>query len=378
MDSNAVIIAAANPCFYPHLERHAIAWLKKHKTVHIFCCFPANQTLPQIKNVQWISIQEELPKGPRGFYQFMKTCFSKLKALHSQNQTSQVEAIDPLALIPAALFLLIQKLTFKKKFQLMYFSMELYRKLPNLRNQFFKKNLWAALETIASSQASRICTVSNGVASYLTDMLRRQNIEVVRSCPPLIESIESFNIQKHLGINSESKILIYQGLIEEGRGIDELCKAITEKFNWHLVVLGDGPDLGQLKKNWDENPKVHLQGRVPYQESLSWIKAADVGAVFIQSLSLSFHHCLPGKIFEYMQMNTPVLISPLPDLSHLLQLYPAGVRANGFGVNHILQALNELEEDLNNDSYSATLIRAREDLNWEKEGLKLIGENKNG
>lgn len=378
MKSNATIIAAANPSFYPHLERHATAWLQKHDSVNVYCCFSEDQELPNIKNIHWIAIQEDLPQGPEGFYQFMKTVFSKLKAQHSQNPISQVEAIDPLALIPVALLLLRQKLSFRKNFELMYFSMELYRKLPNLRNQFLKKSIWGILETLASSQANRVCTVSNGVASYLTDMLRKKNIEVVRSCPPLIESVKTFNIQKHLEIDSKSKILIYQGLIEEGRGIDELCKAITEKLNWHLVVLGDGPKLDGLKKDWEGNPKIHLQGRVPYKESLEWIKGADVGAVFIQSLSLSFHHCLPGKIFEYMQMNTPVLISPLPDLSHLLQLYPAGVRADGFGVDHILQALNELEEDLNKDSYSATLIRAREDLNWEKEGLKLTGENAHG
>ncbi|MDC3250244.1 glycosyltransferase [bacterium] len=375
MNSNATIIAAANPSFYPHLERHATAWLKKHETVNVFCCFPSDQALPQIKNIQWISIQPELPQGPRGFYQFMKKCFSRLKVQQSQVPVSQIEAIDPLALIPAALFILKQKISFKAKPKLMYFSMELYRKLPNLRKQFLKKNIWATLETLASSQADRVCTVSNGVASYLTDMLRKKNIETVRSCPPLIEAVESFNIQEHLKIDSKSKILIYQGLIEEGRGIDELCKAITEKLNWHLVALGDGPALPFIKKEWGKNPKIHLQGRMPYKESLKWIQAADVGAVFIQSLSLSFHHCLPGKIFEYMQMNTPVLISPLPDLSHLLQLYPAGVRSNGFGVDHILQALNELEEDLKSDSYSATLIRAREDLNWEKESLKLIGDN---
>jgi glycosyltransferase involved in cell wall biosynthesis len=374
MKSNATLIAAANPKYYPHLERHATAWLQKYESVSVLCCFEKNESLPQIENITWVAIQDKLPEGPRGFYHFMKKAFTLLKSHHKKQNVNQVEAIDPLALIPSALLLLSLKLKFNPRFKLMYFSMELYRKLPNLRHQFLKRNTWALMETLASTQADRVCTVSSGVASYLTDMLAKNKIEVVRSCPPLIDSIEKFDIHSYLDFDKTAKILIYQGLIEEGRGIEELCEAISESENWKLVLLGSGPKLDSLRNQWAQNPEIHFMGRLPYLESLSWIKGADVGAVFIQNLSLSFNHCLPGKIFEYMQMDTPVLISPLPDLSKLLQFYPAGVRAQGFSVGHIINALLELENDLKRDAYSATLIRAREDLNWEKESLKLIEE----
>ena len=288
-----------------------------------------------------------------------------------QNHVDLIHCHDFVGLICGYFIKILQK----KELILIYDSHELWSQAhykKNLKN-FFLRKLSIGLEKIIARKVKNIITVSNSIKNYLSFYFESENIEVVRNIPSYINKIESSYLRDYFSINSSVKIIIYQGLISESRGVFDLLDDFNqceESKNYSLVYLGYGPDENKLKNLVKYSNNVFVHDKVSQREISKITCSADIGIHPLQNTCLNHEYALPNKLFEYLNSGLLLITTKLNEMhSELSQ------NEIGFCYNDALE-LNEILRKLRTDktlfkSISQNVIRYNSMNNYEKEMAKL-------
>src|SRR5699024_4781686 len=84
-----------------------------------------------------------------------------------------------------------------------------------------------------------------------------------------IDEIEAYPIRQEFDIPESEKIVLYQGGMQEGRGLFKLLDAFRDIEGARLIMIGDGKErlnLINYHKEIGLGHKVHFIQRVPYKE----------------------------------------------------------------------------------------------------------------
>lgn len=124
------------------------------------------------------------------------------------------------------------------------------------------------------------------------------------------------------------KLLIYQGLLSRGRGLEQAISSLERLEDCALLIVGYGPirdDLQLLAEDLRVADRVIMRDAVPYSQLVKYTVAADAGLVLIQDICRSYYLCAPNKFYEYMMMGVPVVASDFPEMRDIVHEYPVGV-----------------------------------------------------
>jgi glycosyltransferase involved in cell wall biosynthesis len=375
---HGALIVPQHPDYYPHIQKHAQVMLEYCAHLHIIAVFDQAPKL-NLKNTQFYAAHKREAQGILGFIGLI---WNNLQLLCSI-KPSVIEAIDP----PSQIAAFIYSTFYKAKW--LYFSMELFTETPPLRNKPIKKAIWHYCEKWCLHKNTPVATVCQSVAQVLSKKLKRP-VHVVRNIPetPAHTAQQNAQSSKHSGHSNLSTptlrqqigapndfIVLYQGALEQGRGLLSFPKWITECKKYQLVIIGDGPLYPQLQQEYKNHSQIHLLGRIPYEALLPITRQANAGIVWIEPLAQSYRLSLPGKLFEYLHAGIPVLGSPLPEIQSHIEQYQFGVCANTLEKESFLKALQQLEA--NESMLRQNIPYAQGELCWEKESkqLKAIFEN---
>ena len=113
--------------------------------------------------------------------------------------------------------------------------------------------------------------------------------------------------------NLDSDQIIFSGAMYHHRGIDILLEAVTgvvkEKAETKFVLLGNGPELNQLKKITSEKKleeNVDFKGWIDRNEIPKYLAASSIGIGPLRSTEVT-KHALPIKVLEYMSAGLPII-----------------------------------------------------------------------
>ena len=211
---------------------------------------------------------------------------------------------------------------------------------------------------------------------HLSEVITIRNI-------PLYRAVEKTNqLRQFLGLSPETRIALYQGHIQRDRGLDRLVRAAPFlEPGIVIVMMGKGmgttqSELEALIASEGVAERVKIIPSVPYEELLEWTASADIGlTIFPLDYSLSIRMTQPNKLFEYLMAGLPVLSSQLEAIVEIIRMYDVGEVVTPVQPEAIGAALNAMLADntaLHRMSLNA-FEAAKNDLNWEKERLLLIG-----
>jgi glycosyltransferase involved in cell wall biosynthesis len=178
-----------------------------------------------------------------------------------------------------------------------------------------------------------------------------------------------------LSIPIDEKILIYQGVLLEGRGIPFTIKIIENIPGVHFVIFGYGEFKSEFMKIADNSTakdRIHFMGPFNHSELLSYTAGGDLGVSLIENISISYYYALPNKLFEYIMAGLPVISSDLPQMKNIIEKYEVGITLNPDNYDQSLQFLSAFLKDEKKLSKCAeNTIPARQELNWQCEFKKL-------
>lgn len=144
-----------------------------------------------------------------------------------------------------------------------------------------------------------------------------EKISVVMNTPTLerFACNDSETLISPVEKRKEALSLIYLGLLEWPRGLETAIRAVQEVRmvlpEIKLVIVGSGRDEAYFKALvTDLSLTEHVQfvGWIDYREAIALIAAADIGLV-PHHATASWNTTIPNKLFDYMSMAKPVVVS---------------------------------------------------------------------
>ena len=336
--------------------------IKNNKKVAIIAFADENE-IQFFKNSKIDLYSIPYPKSKKIWYRWFYFC-NKSKLLKGAIKSEVLWAADLYSLYSA------RNISKETGSILYYDSREIYSALGPLANQKLKQKIIALIEKRSIKKVNKIIVSGELDAEYLKNHFKNgKSYEVIMNLPPYSIPQKSNFIREKLNIPDNNIILIYQGMLLPGRGLEKAIESLQYINNSVLVIVGDGyfkTYLQQLTRKLKLTERVFFCGRVPYNELFKWTCSADIGLVLIEPISLSYKLALPNKLFEYCIANVPSIVSDLPAMRKIIEKYNIGkLIPTDSRPNAVALAIQEVYN--NKNSYTEFCKTAAMELNYESQ-----------
>ena len=215
-----------------------------------------------------------------------------------------------------------------KDADVIYDSREIFSALGPLSRNAFKQKILTILEILSVRKIKDIVVSGEMDAKYLSEYFPTgHNYHIIKNLPNYRKIIKSDYFRQLYNIPNDKYILLYQGVLLEGRGIIPTLKFLKTTNKYVLVLIGDGLLKSEIKKIIKEDKlenKVYLHKQIPYNQLLNITSSADIGLSLIEPISFSYTLALPNKLFEYILAGLPVLVTNLPAMANFVDQNKVG------------------------------------------------------
>jgi glycosyltransferase involved in cell wall biosynthesis len=182
---------------------------------------------------------------------------------------------------------------------------------------------------------------------------------------------EKIDLYEMLNIPRNEKILLYQGGIQTGRGLDKLIKAAPHFNEGVLVLIGDGKIKKELQAMVQEmglEEKVRFHPKVPLADLPKYTRNGYLGFQVLNNVCFNHYSASSNKLFEYMMAGVPVVACSFPEIQRVVEEERVGLCVDSHNPKEIADAVNKLLADNQlRDQLSANGRIAKDKYNWEEE-----------
>ncbi len=281
----------------------------------------------------------------------------------------------------------------RRKIQI-YDAHEYFTEVPELVERSKVKAIWERIANRTIPNIRYAYTVGQGLQKIFTE---RYGVEfgLIRNVPFAIQQpIQNADIQNviskylhhavptsrgNLGNNiskTNKKVILYQGALNDGRGIEETIRAMQKIDNAVLWLAGEGDlsqDLRQLTKELQLDEKVFFLGFVLPNDLKAITQLADIGLNLLKNKGLNYYYSLANKCFDYIQAEKPALHRNFPEYQAINEQFEIGILLDDLKTESIVSALQQLlDPPTLYNNLQANCRKAKTVYTWEKESKKLI------
>jgi glycosyltransferase involved in cell wall biosynthesis len=252
-----------------------------------------------------------------------------------------------------------------------YDAHELFTEMKEVITRPAIKKRWMAIEKFTVPKFKNGYTVSYSIAE---EFKKRYNVDyaVIRNLP--------YKKPGNQNIQPVEKILLYQGAVNEARGLENLVLAM-QNINALLFIYGDGNIFDNVESLIDTHglkEKVFLKGKVLPEELNEITPNAYTGINLVEPQGLNQLYSLANKFFDYIQAGIPQLTMNFPEYKKINDEYEASVLIDSVNANEIADALNILlDDDVLYERLKSNCLKAREIFVWDEEEKQLLNFYKN-
>lgn len=241
---------------------------------------------------------------------------------------------------------------------------EYFEEVPEVTHRKTIKKIWKNIARFYIPKFHQHYTVGEALANifqkqYATDF------SVIKNVPNLIEQPN----------NNEGKYLLYQGALNEGRGLEQLIEAMRH-INMPLKIAGEGDLSFQLRKLVTEKNlqhKIEFLGFVAPDKLNALTEQAYIGLNLLENKGESYFYSLANKYFDYIQAEIPIITMAFPEYQNINNQFEVALLIEDLNITSILNAIEKLL--LDKSLYLKLKLQCREAkllFNWQQEQLKLI------
>ncbi|WP_417428017.1 glycosyltransferase [Halpernia sp.] len=253
----------------------------------------------------------------------------------------------------------------KLKIPVIYDSHEIFTEMPSLKGRFVKK-VWKFLEKRLMPKVKYMMTESESYAEWFQKEYLIKPI-VVRNIPRRITEEISFPENK-------PKIILYQGALNQSRGIPQAIESMNYLENIVFKIIGDGPkrnELENLVKEKKLENRVQFLGKMLPNDMREITKTADVGLSLEENNGVSYLYSLPNKVSDYIQAKVPLVMINFPEMMRIKRQFNIGEVVENHNPQIIAEKIKKVIENGRN-FYLEELEKAGKVLCWEEEENKII------
>ena len=252
-----------------------------------------------------------------------------------------------------------------------YDAHEYFTEVPEVTNRRFTKFVWERIAAFLIPRMDACYTVGAALA----------NVFSMRYSVPFatVRNMATFkNINKSsLSANIElPRIILYQGVLNVGRGLEASIAAMQHIKNAELWIAGDGDIRDSLQA---QVVAMQLQDCVKFLGKLrpdglqALTLKAHIGLNLLENRGLSYYYSLANKTFDYIQAGVPAIHAQFLEYQVLNQQYNIGILLAELQPTPLANAINQL---LNDDELYSLIqqncFTAAQVLSWDNEKEALV------
>ena len=258
--------------------------------------------------------------------------------------------------------------------ELVYDSHELFTEIPELEGRPGVKGVWQRIEQYIFPKLKRIYTVNDSIASFYNQKYKIE-VQVIRNmAPELIDKTLDEKLAKK--IKGDQKMIILQGSgLNIDRGAEEAIAMMQYVDNSILYIIGGGDVFEKLKElliTLKLMDKVFIKNKMPYDELIEYTKIADLGLSLDKGMNLNYEYSLPNKVFDYIQAETPLLVSNRKEIAKLVRENHIGKVVDTHDPKELANIVSGTFSDKQQLlTWKNNLKKASKKYTWENESKKL-------
>jgi glycosyltransferase involved in cell wall biosynthesis len=250
-----------------------------------------------------------------------------------------------------------------------YDAHEYFTEVPELVGRPLVRSIWHVVAKICIPAYKRAYTVGPALAD-LMEKAYGLSFAVVRNVPVMKKPADS-NVAK-----SDPPVLLYQGALNDGRGIEAMLEAMQQLNGVELWLAGEGDlsaDLREMAHQMGVSHKVRFLGYLAPRELAAVTGQAWLGLNLLENKGLSYYYSLANKFFDCVQAGVPLLTMDFPEYRALNQQYEVAVLLGDINPGTIVRAVISLQANQNQYELLAAHCReAANAWNWEQEKPVLL------
>lgn len=252
---------------------------------------------------------------------------------------------------------------------LVYDSHEYFTEVPELIDRPAVRSFWLRLERLVFPRLRNVITVNAELSGIYH---RKYGIrpKVIRNVPDPVSVRPGTQHKENV---SGKAVLLYQGALNEGRGIELMIDSMELLNDCILVIAGEGDISSDLEKRSAEKgltDRVLFKGRMAPENLRELTLEADLGFSLEEDLGLNYRYALPNKIFDYIHAGIPVIASDLPVMRDLVLESRVGEVLRDRTPSSLATLVRRIISD--RESYRPHLEAAAREFTWNKEKAKLL------
>lgn len=200
-----------------------------------------------------------------------------------------------------------------------------------IQNRFLKR-IFIGFEKLCYRHSSLVVPCSIGMESNILNRYPKVDTLVIpNACDNKLFQGEIKEFDFPDWVNHNSKIFLYTGSLGLMDACDEIIHGfnlVKDKFNTHIVFIGDGTErklLENLVEKYCLNDNIHFLGLIPKTQVIQWYTRALASFVVFKDFPI-LSTSSPNKMFDSFAAGVPIIQNTVGWISDL-------VSANKIGLN---------------------------------------------
>ena len=279
-----------------------------------------------------------------------------------------------------------------------YDAHELFTEVPEVVGRPRVQRVWQWVENIIVPRTQLRYTVGPSLARLFEQRHPGYPFAVVRNVPVRLENGDKLlgGLPEHLTEEAASisaqapstshqvpytPILLYQGVLNVGRGLAQLVAAMP-LVPARLIICGEGDCSADLHQQAEDlgllaTGQVEFRGYVLPAELRLLTAQATVGIMLLENTGLSYYYSLANKFFDYVQAGVPQLCIDFPEYRALNAQHEVAALVPDLGLTTLVAGLARLlpggQPGAYHQQLAANCRLARAEWNWQAEEKVLLG-----
>lgn len=236
--------------------------------------------------------------------------------------------------------------------------------------------LVSTVESRLMPKAAGTITTTDARAKFFARAYHVSRPLVLQNRPRHQTHVSSQRIRDELDLTQPWPIILYQGGLQSGRGLERLLYVAPQVPDAYFVYIGGGrleENLHDIRDELDLRNRVFFIPTVTLVDLPSYTASADIGVQPIENTCLNHFTTDSNKLFEYVQAGLPVVASDLPEIRKVVRQYDLGVLVKPGDSDALAAALRQLVLDVEKRRrYAQNALLAARALSWEQQESELI------
>ena len=250
--------------------------------------------------------------------------------------------------------------------KIVYDAHEFFPEVPEVVRRPAIQKVWRWVERTYTPKVDLVYTVTQSISDIFEKEYKRP-VYTIRNLP-ILQELAAVS-------QPEKPYLLYQGALNEGRGLEHLISAMTD-LDIDLYLVGEGDITDQLKEQTRQSgleSKVKFLGFKKPDELRQITAKAYIGLNLLEQKGLSYYYSLANKFSDYIHAGIPQICINFPEYKRLNDQYHVGLLIDDLDQDTIKAAVKTLLSDKNKyGEFKENCLVCRRELNWQNEEKKLI------